>query len=81
MSQRTTKRTNKSCAISEDSDQPVHLHRLIRVLADRMSLQQLPDYPKMDKRELLSYWVDVQADLSLCWSHRSYCIFCLVLLI
>ena len=23
----------------------------------------------------LPYWMDVQADLSLCWSHRSYCRF------
>ena len=27
----------------------------------------------------LPYWVDVQADLSLCWLHKSYCRFCLVL--
>ena len=31
---------------------------------------------KMDKREPLPYWVDIQADLSLCWSHRPYCKFC-----
>ena len=24
---------------------------------------------------ILGGWVDVQADLSLCWSHRSYCRF------
>ena len=33
----------------------------------------------MDKQEPLPYWVDVQVDLSLCWSHRSYCRFCHVL--
>ena len=33
-------------------------------------------YPKSDKREPLPYWVDIQADLSLCCSHRSYCRFC-----
>ena len=27
------------------------------------------------KREPLPYWVDVQPDLSLCWSPRSYCTF------
>ena len=29
--------------------------------------------------ENLSYWVDVQAELSLCQAHRSYCRFCHVL--
>ena len=29
-------------------------------------------YPKRDKRELLPYWVDVQAGLNICWSQRSY---------
>ena len=33
-------------------------------------------YPKSDKQEPLPYWVDVEVDLSLCWSHRSYCRFC-----
>ena len=46
------------------------------VFADRMCLVQPPAYPKGNERELLSYWVDVQADLSLCWSLRSYCRFC-----
>ena len=41
-----------------------------------MCLLQSPGYPKRDKREPLPYWVDVQADPSLCWSHRSYCRFC-----
>ena len=40
-----------------------------------MCLLQPPGYPKSDKGEFLPYWVDVQADLSLCWSHRSYCMF------
>ena len=31
------------------------------------------------KRESLPYWVDVQAGLSLCWLHRSYYRFCLML--
>ena len=41
-----------------------------------MCLLQTPGYPKRGKREPLPYWVDVQTDLSLCWSHRSYCRFC-----
>ena len=67
---------NKTCATSEDSDQPAHPRSLISVFADRMYLLQPPGYPKRDERESLPYWVDVQADLSICWSHRSYCSFC-----
>ena len=67
---------NKTCATSEDSDQPAHLHSLIRVFSDNMCLLQPPGYPKRDKQEPLSYWVDVQDDLSFCWSHRSDCRFC-----
>ena len=67
---------NKTCATSEDTDQPAHPRSLIRVFADRMCFLQPPGYPKRDKREPLQYWVDVQADLSLCWSHGSYCRFC-----
>ena len=67
---------NKTCATSEDSDQPAHPRSLIRVFADRMCLLQPPGYPKKYKRGPSPYWMDVQADLSLCWSHRSYCRFC-----
>ena len=70
---------NRTCATSEDSDQPAHPRSLIRVFADRMCLLQPPGYPKRDKRKPLSHWMDVQADLSLCWSHRSYYRFCLAL--
>ena len=66
----------KTYATSEDSDQPAHPRSLIRVFADRMYILQPPGYPKRDKREHLPKSVDVQADLSLCWSHRSYCRFC-----
>ena len=30
----------------------------------------------MGKRELLPHWEDVQVDLRLGWSYRSYCRFC-----
>ena len=63
-------------AISEDSDQPAHPRSLIRVFANRMCLLQPPGYPKRDERKPLPNWEDVQAYLSLCWSHRSYCRFC-----
>ena len=56
----------------EDSDQPVHPHSLIGVFADSMCLLQPPGFPKRYKQESLPYWVDVQADLSLGWSHWSY---------
>ena len=49
---------------------------LIRVLADRMCLLQPLGYPRRGEEELSPYWVDIQNDLSLWWSHRSYCSFC-----
>ena len=58
------------------TDQPAHLPSLIRVLAGSMCLLQSPGYPKREKRKILPYWVEVQADLSFCWSHKSYCRFC-----
>ena len=70
---------NKTYATSEDSDQPVHLHSLLRVFTDCMCLLQPPGYSKRDKGESLTYWVDVQADLSLCWLQRLYCRFCCAL--
>ena len=74
-----TQTYNKTCATSKDSDQPAHQRSLIRVFADGMCLLQPQDYPKKDKWEPMPYWVDVQADESLCWSNRSYCRFCLAL--
>ena len=65
---------NKTCATSKDSDQTAHPRSLIRVFASRMFLQ-LPGYPKRVKREPLPNCVAVQADLSLWWSHGSYCVF------
>ena len=78
MSQRTKKIYTKTCATSEDSDQPAHPRSLIKVFADRTCLLQPPGYSKRDKQEPLTYWVDVQTDLSLCWSNRSYCSFFIV---
>ena len=40
-----------------------------------INLHTINQYPKRDKQDSLSYWVDVQADLRLCWLHRSYCMF------
>ena len=58
----------KTCATSEDSDQPAHPRSLLRVFADNVCPLQPPGYRKRDKREVLLYWVNVQSDLSLCWS-------------
>ena len=44
-----------------------------------MSLLQPPGYSNRDNREPLPYWVDVQADLNLCWLNMPYCRFCRVL--
>ena len=65
---------NKTCATSKDSDQPVHPCSLIRVFTDCMCLLQPPGYQRGINES--PYHVDVQADLSLCWSHRSYCVVC-----
>ena len=34
------------------------------------------DAIQAEKTRPLLYWVNIQADLNLCWSHRSYCRFC-----
>ena len=63
------------CATREVSDQPAHPRSLIRFFAGHVPLSA-SRLSKEDKREALSYWVDVQADLCICWLHRSYCRFC-----
>ena len=50
---------NKTCATSEDSDQPAHLRSLIRVFADRTCLVQPSGYPKKDSRGILPDCVTV----------------------
>ena len=35
-----------------------------------------PKLPLSAQQRLWSDWVDAQADLSLCWAHRSFCWFC-----
>ena len=55
---------------------PAKIQISLRIFTDCKGLQQPPGYPRSYKREPLSYWMNVQADLSLRWSHRSYCRFC-----
>ena len=41
-----------------------------------MYLLQSPGYPERNKQKPFSFWVNVQADWSLCWLHRPSCRFC-----
>ena len=54
----------------------LHICAVWSVFDDCMYLLQLQGYSKRNKQEHLPYWVVVQADLSLCWSQRSYWRFC-----
>ena len=54
---------------SEDSDQPWHPPRLIRVFDVRMKKPWVLSYQMSAQRRLCSDWVDAQADLSLCLAH------------
>ena len=60
---------NKICATSKDSDQLVHPHSMARVLVHTVD-------STCDQRRLWSDCADAQSDLSLRWSHKSYCRFC-----
>ena len=60
------------CAPSEDSDQPGHSPRLIRVFAACMKKLWVPSYPLSAQRRLWSDWADAQADLSLRWAHTHF---------
>ena len=55
-----------TCAISEDSDPPIHPSSLISVIKTSLG-SKLPLYAEM---------VDAQADLSLCLAHMPLCSFC-----
>ena len=69
MSQHTTKPSIRLVQ-SAKTDQPAYQKG-----ADHMCLLQPPDFSKRNKREPMAYWVDLQADLRLCWLHRSNCRF------
>ena len=70
-------KTNKmTCAPNEDSDQPGHPPSLIRVFAARMKEFWVLSYILSRQRRFWSDWADAQADLSLCWAHRTFCWFC-----
>ena len=67
------KKYNKSCVTSEDSDQPVHPPRMARALVYPSSDNLQAVEGTCDLRRLWSDCADTQADLSLRWSHKSYC--------
>ena len=70
-------KTNKMTgAPSKDSDQSGHLVSLIRVFAVHSVGSWGPKVSSCGQQRLWSDWVDVQADLSLRWVHRSFCWFC-----
>ena len=62
----------KTFAPSEDADQTGHP---IRVLVVCLKKHGVLNYPLSALRRLWSDWVDVQADQSLRWAHRSLCWF------
>ena len=66
-----TRKNNKMvCAPSEDSDQPGHLPRLIRVFAVHMKKAWVLSYPLSTQRRFWSDWAD--ADPSLRWAHSHF---------
>ena len=70
------KTNNKTCVTSKDSDKSVHPPSMARIFV-YLSLDSLKAVQGTgDQQRLWSDCVDAQADLSLCWSHKSYCRFC-----
>ena len=67
---------NKICVTTKDSNQPFHPPSMARVLVypSLDSLEAVED--TCNQRKLWSDCMDAQADLSLCWWHKSYCRFC-----
>ena len=64
-------KSNKmACAPSEDSDQPEHPPSLWALW-----LAKDPVLLHADSKDW-SDWAHAQADLSLCWAHKSFCWFC-----
>ena len=68
---------NKTCVTSSKySDQPIYLPTMARVMV-YPSLDSLEVVEgTCDQQKLWSDCADAQADLSLRWSHKSYCRFC-----
>ena len=67
---------NKTCISSKDSDQPVHSPSMARVLIYPSLGSPMAIEGTCNQRRLRSDCANVQVDLSLHWSHKSYCRFC-----
>ena len=65
------KRYLRTCAPSEDSDQPAHPRSLIRIFTGRILERQGYNVCSCEQRRLRSDCADAQADLSLRWLHVS----------
>ena len=63
------KTCNKTLGTSEDSDQTVHPRIWSESSLIACAFSSLPAIQKDYKLEPLTYWVDVQVNLRLCWSH------------
>ena len=61
----------RTCAPSEDSDQPAHSRSLIRTFTRRILDSQGCKVSSWGRRILWSYCAHAQADLSLRWAHMS----------
>ena len=68
---------NKICVTRKDSDQPVHPPSMVRGLV--FSSLKSPESVEStcDQRRFWSDCADAQADLSLRWSHKTHCRFCI----
>ena len=58
----------RTCASSEESNQPAHLHSLIGILTGLISDNQGCKV-NQDSNETVRMDADAQANLSLCWAH------------
>ena len=70
---------NKTCVTSKNSDSPVHPPSMTRVLIHPSLDSQEAVEGSCDQQRLWSDCADGQADLSICWWHKSYCRFCCAL--
>ena len=61
----------RSCAPSDDSDQPTDLWSVIRIFPGRISDRQRCKVSSSEQRQFWSDCADAQADLSLCWAYMS----------
>ena len=73
---RHDKTNNMACAPREDSDQPRHPPSLTSVFAVGLKKHWVLSYPIGAQQRLGSDLADTQADLSLRWTHGSFCWFC-----